>query len=149
MIEDDMRRQKAKEAEKMRERAEKKKSPKPIRRIEAERPKHTSPKHVPKPQGKRGFTKNTKVETPRISQGTNTQEARSGAESKTIAKGPNPELKKGANRSGAKGPNPEFHKGPSGGAKGPSSANRKGPQGLAKGSIYASLNADAAASRAI
>ena len=65
MIEDDMRRQKAKEAEKMRERAEKKKSPKPIRRIEAERPKHTSPKHVPKPQGKRGFTKNTKVETPR------------------------------------------------------------------------------------
>ena len=63
--------------------------------------------------------------------------------------GPNPELKKGANRSGAKGPNPEFHKGPSGGAKGPSSANRKGPQGLAKGSIYASLNADAAASRAI
>jgi len=172
MIEDDVRRQKAKEAEKMRERAEKKKSPKPIRRIEAERPKHTSPKHVPKPQGKRGFTKNTKVETPRISQGTNTQEARSGAESKTIAKGPNPalrqgpnddllltdyvtwngpnpELKKGANRSGAKGPNPEFHKGPSGGAKGPSSANRKGPQGLAKGSIYASLNADAAASRAI
>lgn len=176
MIEDDMKRQKAKEAEKMRERAEKKKSPKPIRRIEAERPKHTSPKHVPKPslaQGKRGFTKNTKVETPRISQGTSTQTERSGeAESKTIAKGPNPalrkgpnddllltdyvtwngpnpELRKGANRSGARGPNPEFHKGPSGSSKGPSSANRKGPQGLARGSMYGRLNADTAASRAI
>ena len=69
MIEDDLKRQKAKEAEKMRERAEKKKSPKPIRKIaEAERPKHTSPKHVPRPSsahGKRGFTKNTRVETPR------------------------------------------------------------------------------------
>merc|ERR1719427_2419512 len=60
MIEDDIKRQKAKEAEKARERAEKKKSPKPIRRIEADRPKHTSPKHVPKPkEGKRGFSKNT------------------------------------------------------------------------------------------
>merc|ERR1712215_513421 len=50
MIEDDLKRQKAKEAEKMRERAEKKKSPKPIRKItETERPKHTSPKHVPRP----------------------------------------------------------------------------------------------------
>merc|ERR1711970_456483 len=174
MIEDDIKRQKAKEAEKMREKAEKKKSPKPIRRIEADRPKHTSPKHVPKPkEGKRGFSKNTKVEAPRISQGTSTQEERKGdSESKTLAKGPNPalrkgpnddllltdyvtwngpnpELRKGANRSGAKGPNPELLSGPSGGAKGPSSANRKGPQGLAKGSIYARLNTDAAASRAI
>merc|ERR1712179_222014 len=174
MIEDDIKRQKAKEAEKMREKAEKKKSPKPIRRIEADRPKHTSPKHVPKPkEGKRGFSKNTKVEAPRISQGTSTQEERQGdSESKTLAKGPNPalrkgpnddllltdyvtwngpnpELRKGANRSGAKGPNPELLSGPSGGAKGPSSANRKGPQGLAKGSIYAGLNTDAAASRAI
>merc|ERR1712179_118644 len=174
MIEDDIKRQKAKEAEKMREKAEKKKSPKPIRRIEADLPKHTSPKHVPKPkEGKRGFSKNTKVEAPRISQGTSTQEERQGdSESKTLAKGPNPalrkgpnddllltdyvtwngpnpELRKGANRSGAKGPNPELLSGPSGGAKGPSSANRKGPQGLAKGSIYAGLNPDAAASRAI
>merc|ERR1719317_552784 len=79
MIEDDIKRQKAKEAEKMREKAEKKKSPKPIRRIEADRPKHTSPKHVPKPkEGKRGFSKNTKVEAPRISQGTSTQEERQG-----------------------------------------------------------------------
>jgi hypothetical protein len=174
MIEDDIKRQKAKEAEKMREKAEKKKSPKPIRRIEAERPKHTSPKHVPKPkEGKRGFSKNTKIEAPRISQGTstNTQEERQG-DSKTLAKGPNPtlrkgpnddllltdyvtwngpnpEFRKGANRAGAKGPNPEFHKGPGGGTKGPSSANRKGAQGLAKGSIYGTLNADAAASRAI
>ena len=63
--------------------------------------------------------------------------------------GPNPELRKGANRSVAKGPNPELLNGPSGGAKGPSSANRKGPQGLAKGSIYARLNMDTSASRAI
>jgi len=174
MIEDDIKRQKAKEAEKMREKAEKKKSPKPIRRIEADRPKHTSPKHVPKPkEGKRGFSKNTKVEAPRISQGTSTQEERQGdSESKKLAKGPNPalrkgpnddllltdyvtwngpnpELRKGANRSVAKGPNPELLNGPSGGAKGPSSANRKGPQGLAKGSIYARLNMDTSASRAI
>merc|ERR1712025_1120593 len=162
MIEDDIKRQKAKEAEKMREKAEKKKSPKPIRRIEAERPKHTSPKHVPKPkEGKRGFSKNTKVETPRISQGTSTQEERQGdSESKKLAKGPNPalrkgpnddllltdyvtwngpnpELRKGPNSSLAKGPNPELRKGPQGLAKGPNPANRKGPQGLAKGSSLA------------
>ena len=66
MIEDDLKRQKAKEAEKMKEKAEKKKSPKPIRRIEAERPKHTSPKHTPKPkEGKRGFSKNTKTDVQR------------------------------------------------------------------------------------
>jgi len=179
MIEDDLKRQKAKEAEKMRERAEKKKSPKPIRKItETERPKHTSPKHVPRPSsshthGKRGFTKNTRAETPRISQGTSTQEERSTeANCKTIAKGPNPALRKGPNddllltdyvtwngpnpelrkgpcRTGAKGPNPEFHAGPRGLANGPNAANRKGPQGLAKGSIYSNLNADTAASRAI
>jgi len=177
MIEDDLKRKKAKEAEKMRERAEKKKSPKPIRKIaEAERPKHTSPKHVPRPslaQGKRGFTKNSRVETPRISQGTSTQAARSGQEEcKTIAKGPNPDLRKGpnddllltdyvtwngpnpdlrkgANRTSARGPNPDLHKGSKGSSFGPNPANRKGPKGLAKGSIYSSLNADAAASRAI
>merc|ERR1719513_238920 len=148
MIEDDIKRQKAKEAEKMREKAEKKKSPKPIRRIEADRPKHTSPKHVPKPkEGKRGFSKNTKVEAPRISQGTNTQEERQGdSESKKLAKGPNPALRKGPNDDLLltdyvtwNGPNPELRKG----------ANRKGPQGLAKGSIYARLNMDTSASRAI
>ena len=57
-------------------------------------------------------------------------------------------MRKGADRSVAKGPNPELHKGPSGTARGPSAANRKGPQGLAKGSIYASMIADSAASRA-
>merc|ERR1712013_430214 len=157
MIEDDIKRQKAKEAEKMREKAEKKKSPKPIRRIEADRPKHTSPKHVPKPkEGKRGFSKNTKVEAPRISQGTSTQEERQGdSESKKLAKGPNPALRKGPNDDLLltdyvtwNGPNPELRKGANrSGAKGPSSANRKGPQGLAKGSIYARLNMDTSASR--
>merc|ERR1719312_2392241 len=59
MIEDDLKRQKAKEAEKARERAERKKSPKPMRKVvEAERPKPSSPKRVPRPlstsQDKRG-----------------------------------------------------------------------------------------------
>lgn len=49
MIEDDLKRQKAKEAEKARERAERKKSPKPMRKVvEAERPKPSSPKRVPR-----------------------------------------------------------------------------------------------------
>merc|ERR1719471_1001110 len=44
MIEDDIKRQKAKEAEKARERAERKKSPKPVRKVleESSRPKPTS-----------------------------------------------------------------------------------------------------------
>merc|ERR1719312_1223697 len=59
MIEDDLKRQKAKEAEKARERAEKKKREKPMRKVvEAERPKPSSPKRVPRPlstsQDKRG-----------------------------------------------------------------------------------------------
>jgi len=78
MIEDDLKRQKvgltnylcdplqAKDAEKMRERAEKKKSPKPVRKLaEPERVKHTSPKHVAKKTshitpGKKGFSKTPK-----------------------------------------------------------------------------------------
>ena len=68
MIEDDIKRQKAKEAEKARERAEKKKSPKPVRKVlEAERPKPTSPKRVVRPstaqvQGRRGFAKHPRAE---------------------------------------------------------------------------------------
>ena len=57
----------AKEAEKMRERAEKKKSPKPVRKLaEPERVKLTSPKHASKktghvtPTGKKGFSKTPK-----------------------------------------------------------------------------------------
>ena len=78
MIEDDLKRQKvglnspisvhsgyqAKEAEKIRERVEKKKSPKPVRKLaEPERVKHTSPKHVAKKiltPGKKGFSKASK-----------------------------------------------------------------------------------------
>merc|ERR1711872_622121 len=141
--------------------------------VEAERPKPSSPKRVPRPlstsQDKRGFTKHS-VRINEESEITDGPSQNSGT--KSIAKGPNPSLRKGpnddllltdyvtwngpnpelrngANRSVAKGPNPDLHKGPSGGAKGPSSANRKGPQGLAKGSIYGRLNPDAAASRAI
>ena len=70
----------AKEAEKVRERVEKKKSPKPVRKLffrdrgigasqvrklasEPERVKHTSPKHLPKKSstpGKKGFSKASK-----------------------------------------------------------------------------------------
>ena len=51
MIEDDLKRQKQKEAEKAKERAERKKSPKPARKLlEIENPK--SPKHEPKKTGK-------------------------------------------------------------------------------------------------
>merc|ERR1712110_1192206 len=63
MIEDDLRRQKEKDAARARERAEKKKSPKPVRKVvEAERPKPSSPKKVPRQaasQDKRGFQKHS------------------------------------------------------------------------------------------
>merc|ERR1719430_481446 len=91
--------------------------------------------HVPKPkEGKRGFSKNTKVEAPRISQGTSTQEERQGdSESKTLAKGPNPALRKGPNDDLLltdyvtwNGPNPELRKGANrSGAKGPKPRAKK------------------------
>lgn len=65
MIEDDMRRKKAKEVEKAREK-EKKKSPKPTRKnIEAleRQSKHLSPKHEPKKSthGKKGWSSRTNL----------------------------------------------------------------------------------------
>merc|ERR1712012_251047 len=136
MIEDDMKRQKAKEAEKARERAEKKKSPKPMRKVvEAERPKPSSPKRVPRQtastQDKRGFSKqNVKICESETTDGSRDTECKS--------------LAKGANASVAKGPNPANRRGPSGGAgaKGPNPENRKGPQGLAKGSMYSTFKAE-------
>lgn len=98
MIEDDLKRQKAKEAEKARERAEKKKSPKPIRKVvEAERPKPSSPKKVARPsaaaasQDRRGFQK----ASVRISE--DAEDAADGAECRSLARGPNPALRKGPN----------------------------------------------------
>lgn len=99
MIEDDMKRQKAKEAEKARERAEKKKSPKPMRKVvEAERPKPSSPKRVPRPAAaatldKRGFTKHTA----RIAEESDVTDDGGAEQTKTLAKGPNPALRKGPN----------------------------------------------------
>ena len=100
MIEDDIKRQKAKEAEKARERAERKKSPKPVRKVvETERPKPTSPKRVPRPassstQGKRGFSK----QNARISEEFETPDGKIvESECKSKAKGPNPALRKGPN----------------------------------------------------
>jgi len=171
MIEDDLKRQKAKDAERARERAEKKKSPKPMRKVvDAERPKPSSPKRVPRPAAtstlqKRGFTK-TSV---RISEEVEevTDSADHDAQCKSLARGPNPNLRKGpnddllltdyvtwngpnaalrkgSNGSAAKGPNPANVKGPAGrsGAKGQNPANRKGPQGLAKGSMYSSFKSE-------
>ena len=101
MIEDDIKRQKAKEAEKARERAERKKSPKPVRKVleESSRPKPTSPKRVPRPpsssaQGKRGFSK----QNARISEEFETPDGQIvETECKTAARGPNPALRKGPN----------------------------------------------------
>ena len=101
MIEDDLKRQKAKDAERARERAEKKKSPKPMRKVvDAERPKPSSPKRVPRPAAtstlqKRGFTK-TSV---RISEEVEevTDSADHDAQCKSLARGPNPNLRKGPN----------------------------------------------------
>jgi len=169
MIEDDLKRQKAKEAEKARERAERKKSPKPMRKVvEAERPKPSSPKRVPRPlstsQDKRGFTKHS-VRINEESEITDGPSQNSGT--KSIAKGPNPSLRKGPNddllltdyvtwngpnTSLKKGPNASAAKGPNPAnrqnfnnktvAIGPNPANRKGPQGLAKGSVYSSFKPD-------
>merc|ERR1711953_102975 len=167
MIEDDIKRQKAKEAEKARERAERKKSPKPVRKVleESSRPKPTSPKRVPRPpsssaQGKRGFSK----QNARISEEFETPDGQVvETECKTTARGPNPalrkgpnddllltdyvtwngpnaSLRKGKNNSIAAGPNPANCKGSVGTAGGPNPANRKGSQGLAKGSIYSMRN---------
>jgi len=169
MIEDDLKRQKAKEAEKARERAERKKSPKPMRKVvEAERPKPSSPKRVPRPlstsQDKRGFSKHS-VRINEESEATDGPSQNSGT--KSIAKGPNPSLrkgpnddllltdyvtwngpntalKKGPNASAAKGPNPANRQNFNNKtvANGPNPANRKGPQGLAKGSVYANFKSD-------
>jgi len=173
MIEDDLKRQKAKEAEKARERAERKKSPKPMRKVvEAERPKPSSPKRVPRPlstsQDKRGFMKEFSKQSVRIneeSEATDGPSQNSGT--KSIAKGPNPSLrkgpnddllltdyvtwngpntalKKGPNASAAKGPNPANRQNFNNKtvANGPNPANRKGPQGLAKGSVYSNFKSD-------
>ena len=101
MIEDDIKRQKAKEAEKARERAERKKSPKPVRKVleESSRSKPTSPKRVPRPpassaQGKRGFSK----QNARISEEFETPDGSVvETECKTPARGNNPALRKGPN----------------------------------------------------
>ncbi|XP_059092748.1 uncharacterized protein LOC131888005 isoform X2 [Tigriopus californicus] len=106
MIEDDMRRKKAKEAEKAREK-EKKKSPKPTRKnIEAleRQSKHLSPKHEPKKSthGKKGWSSRTNLKEDsrsRTTRGTCTgDQADSGADtSSQLAKGPNPGLRRGPN----------------------------------------------------
>merc|ERR1712227_410613 len=138
MIEDDMKRQKAKEAEKARERAEKKKSPKPMRKVvEAERPKPSSPKRVPRQtaaaQDKRGFSKqNVKIYESETTDGSKDTECRS------LAKGPNPALRKGPNDDLLltdyvtwNGPNASLRKGANASvAKGPNPANRRGPSGM-------------------
>jgi len=167
MIEDDLRRQKEKDAARAKERAEKKKSPKPVRKVvEAERPKPSSPKKVPRQavsQDKRGFQKHSV----RILEETDSLDGTDQAdECRTLSKGPNPALRKGPNddllltnyvtwngpnaaiRKGpnsavAKGPNPENVQGPRARAGGPNLANRKGPQGLAKGSIYSDFKPEA------
>lgn len=157
MIEDDLKRQKQKEAEKARERAEKKKSPRPTRKQpEIDRvPK--SPKHAPKKEaaathGKKGFprtVKEAKEAVPRTSRGTSTQEEAAAAATTTatsaarrpLAKGPNPALRKGPNDDLLltdyviwNGPDANLRKGPQAGlARGPNPQNRAGPQGLAKG----------------
>ena len=98
MIEDDLRRQKEKDAARARERAEKKKSPKPVRKVvEAERPKPSSPKKVPRQaasQDKRGFQKHSVrilEEADSVDGMDQTDQCR------TLAKGPNPALRKGPN----------------------------------------------------
>jgi len=170
MIEDDLNRQKEKEAARARERAERKKSPKPMRKVvEAERPKPSSPKKVPRQaalsQDKRGFQKHS---VRILEEADNIDGINRAIECRSLANGPNPALRKGPNddllltnyvtwngpnaalRKGpnsavAKGPNPENMKGPCArvGPKGPNPENRKGPQGLAKGSIYSSFKAEA------
>ena len=98
MIEDDLRRQKEKDAARARERAEKKKSPKPVRKVvEAERPKPSSPKKVPRQavsQDKRGFQKHSV----RILEENDSLDGTDRAdEGRTLSKGPNPALRKGPN----------------------------------------------------
>jgi len=111
MIEDDLKRQKQKEAEKARERAERKKSPKPVRKAAAAQEAATgdrqpkSPKHEPKkssatsPSGRKGASKQGKDPTPRTSRGTTMHSCAAdttGADA-SLAKGPDPALRKGPN----------------------------------------------------
>lgn len=173
MIEDDLKRQKAKEAEKMRERVEKKKSPKPVRKLaEPERVKHTSPKHVAKKiltPGKKGFSKASKpqeLEPPPLKCSEQQRTSLAKGPNPALCKGPNddllltdyvtwngpnPNLRKGTNASLAKGPCSSLAQGPRGLANGPNRANAKGPQGLAKGPsclAKGSMYGDGAATRA-
>merc|ERR550532_1524261 len=162
MIEDDLKRQKNKEAEKLKEK-EKRKSPKPNRRslAESERSsRHSSPKHEPKgtdSHGKKGWSKDIADGVSRTTRGTSTHQERPyKSQVSGKAKGPNPSLRKGPNddllltdyvtwngpdhdnrkgpnKSMAKGPNMSLRAGPSGLAKGPNPALRKGPSGLSHG----------------
>lgn len=138
MIDDDQRRKKNKELEKAKE---KKKSPKPVRKVlENERqPRHTSPKHEPKKpaSGKRaGWSKlatlddvdgeNIDPENPprkTLAKGPNAA-LRKGPNDDLLLtdyvtwNGPDPDLRRGTNRSLAKGPNAQLRRGASGGANG-------------------------------
>merc|ERR1711981_1190081 len=103
MIEDDLKRQKSKEAEKLKEK-EKRKSPKPTRRALAESERtsrHASPKHEPKgpeSHGKKGWSKDLADGIPKTSRGTSTQQERPyKSQVSGKAKGPNPTLRKGPN----------------------------------------------------
>lgn len=153
MIEDDLARKKAKEAEKAKEK-EKRKSPKPHRRaVDAQASTPRSPKHEPKaaqgptaaPHGKKGWSsKRADVAdgVPTTSRGTCTKEDKpykSQVSSKAV--GPNPNLRKGPNDDLLltdyvtwNGPDPELRQGPSqSNARGPNTSLSKGPSGGAKG----------------
>ena len=142
MIDDDLKRQKAKEAEKAKEKEKKpiRKSPKPVREA-LEQAKHTSPKHEPKKpavvgHGKKGFSgvkaKEDVVDHPR-----RPQQQEEDTKTSLKAKGPNPNLRKGPNDDLLltdyvtwNGPDPSLRKGPEKtSARGPNPSLRKGPSG--------------------
>jgi len=152
MIEDDLARKKAKEAEKAKDK-DKKKSPKPQRRVvDAAAISPRSPKHEPKgsssstTHGKKGWSakqgRDVTDGVPTTTRGTCTKEDKpykSQVSGKAV--GPNPNLRKGPNDDLLltdyvtwNGPDPELRQGPSkSNARGPNASLRRGPSGAAKG----------------
>jgi len=155
MIEDDLKRQKQKEAEKAakaKERAEKKKSPKPVRKIMAAEAMPKSPKKTAtQPSVTARKAANKQTQKPRVSQGTSTQDEvdRGTTATSSLAQGPNQALRKGPNddllltdyvvwngpdTSNRKGTNKDLvHGSDNALANGPNPNNRRGGAGAALG----------------
>ncbi len=145
MIDDDLKRQKAKEAEKAKEKEKKpiRKSPKPVRKALDADKRHASPKKEPKKplvipsgHGKKGFSgPKAKDGEDQVDRGSQPDDDSVGMSMK--AKGPNPDLRKGPNDDLLltdyvtwNGPDPTLRHGPDkASARGPNPSLRKGPKG--------------------